>query len=158
MKILGIDPGTKRVGYGIIEKNISNNFDVLEYGCLESIFKKENEVLEDIFLNILKIIKKNKPDLISIEKIFFFKNQKTIISISQARGVILLACQKMKIPVFEPTPLEIKTCLTSYGRADKKSVAEMVKRILKLDEIPKLDDTTDALACALTAFYLKKFK
>ncbi len=158
MKILGIDPGTKRVGYGIIEKNQFNDFNILNYGCLESSFKKQGEILEDIFLNILEIIKENKPDLISIEKVFFFKNQKTIISISQARGVILLACQKMKIPVFEPTPLEIKTCLTSYGRADKKSVAEMVKRILKLDKMPKLDDTTDALACALTAFYLKKFK
>lgn len=158
MKILGIDPGTKRVGYGIVDCRGGNEFLPLEFGCLEPVSNNEREILEDIFDSLSKIIKKHKPDLISLEKIFFFKNQKTIISVSQARGVVLLASQKNKTPIFEPTPLEIKTCLTGYGRADKKAVSQMVQKILKLKEIPKLDDTTDALACAVTAFYLNKFK
>lgn len=158
MKILGIDPGTKRVGYGVVEKEKDGQLKPLDFGCFESAFSKEEDVLADIFENISKIIKKNKPDLISIEKLFFFKNHKTIIEVSQARGVLLLTAKKNNVPTFEPTPLEIKTCLTGYGRADKKAVGQMVKKLLNLEKVPKLDDTADALACAITAFYLKKFK
>ncbi len=155
IRILGIDPGTKRVGYGLVEKK-DGNFFPLDYGCLESSLISEGDILEDIFCKISDIIKKYEPDIVSIEKLFFFKNQKTIISVSQSRGVMILACRKLGKRIIEPTPLQIKTCLTSYGRADKKAVAEMVKRLLKLDKLPKLDDTTDALACALTSFYLMK--
>jgi crossover junction endodeoxyribonuclease RuvC len=158
MKILGIDPGTKRMGYGLVEINDKKTFQAIDFDCFETKYKKEREILKDIFEKTLFLLKKHKPDLLSVEKIFFFKNQKTAFQISQARGVILLAACLQKVDVFEPTPLEVKTCLTGYGRADKKSVAIMVKKMLKLEKMPKLDDTTDALACAVTSFYLKKFK
>jgi len=158
MKILGIDPGTKRMGHGLVEINDKKTFQVIDFDCFETKYKKEGEILKDIFEKTTLLLKKYKPDLLALEKIFFFKNQKTAFQISQARGVILLAAQIQKTKTFEPTPLEIKTCLTGYGRADKKAVAIMVKKVLKLDKMPKLDDTTDALACAITAFYLKKFK
>lgn len=158
MTILGIDPGTKRMGYGLIEVDDKKNIQAIDFDCFETECKKEGEILEDIFNKTLSLLKKHQPDILSLEKIFFFKNQKTAFQISQARGVIILACQMQKTKVFEPTPLEIKTCLTGYGRADKKAVATMVKKILKLEKMPRLDDTTDALACAVTAFYLQKFK
>lgn len=158
MKILGIDPGTKRLGYGVIDFLAKNKFETLDFGCFETKHKNEDDILEDVYEKVVALLKNNKPALISVEKIFFFKNQKTAFQISQVRGVILLAAKKAKVPIFQPTPLEVKTCLTGYGRADKKQVAQMVKNILKLDKIPKLDDTTDALACALTAFYIKRFK
>ncbi len=158
MTILGIDPGTKRMGYGFIEVDDKKNIQAIDFDCFETECKKEGEILEDIFNKTLSLLKKHQPDVLSLEKIFFFKNQKTAFQISQARGVIILACQMQKTKVFEPTPLEIKTCLTGYGRADKKAVATMVKKILKLEKMPRLDDTTDALACAVTAFYLQKFK
>ncbi len=158
MTILGIDPGTKRMGYGLIEVDDKKNIQAIDFDCFETECKKEGEILEDIFNKTLSLLKKHQPDVLSLEKIFFFKNQKTAFQISQARGVIILACQMQKTKVFEPTPLEIKTCLTGYGRADKKAVATMVKKILKLEKMPRLDDTTDALACAVTAFYLQKFK
>ncbi|HNW96690.1 MAG TPA: crossover junction endodeoxyribonuclease RuvC [Candidatus Paceibacterota bacterium] len=158
MTILGIDPGTKRMGYGLIEIDDKKNIQAIDFDCFETEYKQEGEILEDIFKKTLSLLKKHRPDTLSLEKIFFFKNQKTAFQISQARGVIILACQMQKTKVFEPTPLEIKTCLTGYGRADKKAVATMVKKILKLEKMPRLDDTTDALACAVTAFYLQKFK
>jgi crossover junction endodeoxyribonuclease RuvC len=158
MKILGIDPGTKRVGYGLIETDQKNRFRVLDFGCLETKLEDEAEILEEIFQKISSLLKKHKPDLIALEKIFFFKNQKTAFQVSQARGVIILAGQTQKIPIFHPTPLEIKVCLTGYGRAEKNQVASMVKNILKLSKIPKLDDTTDALACAIAGYYLRKMK
>lgn len=156
MKILGIDPGTKKVGYGLV-KIEKNNFRALDYGCLETKLKNEGEILAEIFKKITLILKKHKPDLLALEKIFFFKNQKTAFDISQARGVIILAAQNQKIPVFHLTPLEIKVCLTGYGRAEKKQVALMVKNLLKLKKIPQPDDVTDALACAVSSYYLKKF-
>ena len=158
MRILGIDPGTKRVGYGIIDIDDQGLFSVVDCGCIEPESNIEEEILKNIFDDIEKMIDKYKPDLASLEKLFFFKNQKTIMEVSQARGVILLACENKKVDIFQPTPLEIKTCLTSYGRADKKAVAQMVQNILKMEKMPKLDDTTDALACAITGFYLSKFK
>lgn len=158
MKILGIDPGTKRMGHGLIEIDDKKNIKAIDFDCFETKYKKEGEILEDIFKKTMFLLKKHKPDVLSLEKIFFFKNHKTAFQISQARGVILLAAQMQKTKTFEPTPLEVKTCLTGYGRADKKAVATMIKKTLKLEKMPRLDDTTDALACAVTAFYLQKFK
>jgi len=159
MKILGFDPGTKKLGYGFIHY-FKNNFQVVEAGCFEPRYSNEEKILKEIFQKTKILIKKYKPDLIAIEKIFFFHNQKTAFQISQVRGILLLAAAQYNIAIFQPTPLEIKTCLTSYGRADKKEVGLMVKKILKLKQIPEPDDVSDALACALTAFYLfgKKIK
>jgi len=157
MKILGFDPGTKRLGYGLINCP-SNQFEIIDCGCIEPKASKEEKILEEIYKKINFLIKKYKPDIISIEKIFFFQNQKTAFQISQVRGILLLAASQNDIKIIQPTPLEVKTCLTGYGRADKKEVALMVKKILKLKKIPKLDDTSDALACAITAFYFSKNK
>jgi len=155
MKILGFDPGTKRLGYGIIKIEYQK-IKIIYADCFEPKNSKEEKNLEEIFKKINLLIKKYKPDLISIEKIFFAQNQKTAFQISQVRGVLLLAASQNKIPIIQPTPLEIKTCLTGYGRADKNQVALMVKKILKLEKIPKKDDTSDALACAITAYYFVK--
>ena len=111
--------------------------------------KTEQQRLLEIFEDILTIIDRYKPDIASIEKLFFFKNQKTIIPVAEARGVILTALQKYNIPIYEYTPIEVKQVLTGYGRATKKEVENMVKISLEIDNLPKLDDTVDAIAIAI---------
>lgn len=150
MLILGIDPGTTIVGFGIIKKNI-NTLTCLDYGCIKTKPKSpEIEKISIIEKELDAIIKKTKPDKISIEKLFFFKNAGTAISVAQARGAILAVCAQNNIDVCEFTPLQVKQAVSCYGRADKKQVQKMVKLILGLNEIPKPDDAADALACAIT--------
>jgi len=149
MIILGIDPGTAIIGYGIIEK-LSDKLKVIEYGCITTKTEYSTaERLDQLDQELIKLIKKHKPDKMAVEDIFFFKNLKTVIKVSQARGVILMRGARIKIPIFEYTPLQVKQAVTSYGRADKKQVQEMVKLLLKLKEIPKPDDAADALAIAI---------
>ena len=150
MKILGIDPGTAIVGYGLVE-SIGNKLKYLKHGCIYT--DKDNNMnsrLKDIFTDLNKILEELKPDAVAIEEIFYFKNNKTIISVSQARGVILLAAELRNIPIYEYTPLQVKMGITGYGRAEKKQIQLMVKKILNLKEIPKPDDAADALAIAVT--------
>jgi crossover junction endodeoxyribonuclease RuvC len=150
MKILGIDPGTAIVGYGLIE-NIGNKLKHLEHGCMYTNKDKNmNSRLKDIFNDLNTIFDEFKPDAVAIEEIFYFKNNKTIISVSQARGVILLAAELKNIPIYEYTPLQVKMGITGYGRAEKKQIQLMVKKILNLSDIPKPDDAADALAIAVT--------
>ena len=150
MRVLGIDPGTAIVGYGIIDY-IRNSYITVDYGC---IFTDKNLDMEDrlviIFDELSEIIEKFKPDAIAIEELFFFKNNKTVISVGQARGIIVLAGMKKGVKPVGYTPLQVKMGITGYGKADKKQVQLMVQRILKLDEIPKPDDAADALAIAVT--------
>jgi len=149
MKILGIDPGTARTGYGII-RSVGDKLASLNYGCIETPSDKSDAArLIITYKEINKIIRKEKPHIAVIERLFFFMNMKTVMTVSQSRGVVLMACEQNKIPIFEYTPLEIKQSLTGYGRAKKKEVQESVKRILKLKEIPKPDDAADALAIAI---------
>lgn len=150
MIILGIDPGFGRLGCAVLEK--SRGGEKLIYSiCLVSDKKLSQEKrLLSLGQKLEKIIKKYKPDIIAVEKLFFFKNQKTIIGVAEARGMILYLAAKAKIPIMEFTPLEIKMALTGYGRAEKRQVASMVKAILKLKKIPENDDEIDAIACALT--------
>lgn len=149
MRILGIDPGTATVGYGIIEVT-NDNISVINYGFIQTSSKKPmSERLNVIYDDIKTLISTFNPDLMSIEELFFFKNAKTVISVSQARGVILLAAVQSDIPIFEYTPLEVKVTLTGYGRSDKNEVQNSVKDILGLEEIPKPDDAADALAIAI---------
>jgi len=149
MIIIGIDPGTAMTGYGII-KNTSNNLELIDYGCIKTTNQSSTaERLKEIDQQLAKLIKKNKPEKMAVEDIFFFKNLKTAVKVSQARGVILARGARMKIPVFEYTPLQVKQAVTTYGRADKTQVQKMVKMILKLKEIPKPDDAADALATAI---------
>ena len=149
MIILGIDPGTATTGFGIIKKN-GNDFIVLEFGVIATNPKNiASKRLEKIFQGISSLLKKTRPDLVVIEKLYFFKNLKTALPVAEARGVILLACQKYKMKIIELTPLEVKMGICGYGRADKKQIQKMVKEILALKEIPKPDDASDALAAAI---------
>lgn len=149
MRVLGIDPGYAIVGYGVIDYN-SNRFGIVEYGAvLTEAGTRFTERLFKIYLEISEIIKKTKPDALSIEKLFFNTNTTTAIDVAQARGVILLAAKQNQIPVFEYTPLQVKSAVTGYGKADKKQVMEMTKNLLGLKAVPKPDDTADALAVAI---------
>lgn len=149
MVILGIDPGYAIIGYGIIGYN-ANRFSVIEYGAVTTEANtKFSERLEKIYSELNDIISRCKPDVISIEKLYFNTNTTTAIDVAQARGVILLAATHNKIPVYEYTPLQVKSAVTGYGRAEKKQVMDMVKHILRLEKIPKPDDTADALAIAV---------
>ncbi len=148
MIILGIDPGYAIIGYGVIDTQKSNM--VLDYGAI--ITPKEDTMpirLEAIDSSLKFLFDKYKPDAVAIEELFYFKNQKTVIQVAQARGVIVLACQKYCGNIYEYTPLQIKQALTGQGRAEKAQVQYMVKAILGLDSIPKPDDAADALAVAI---------
>ena len=148
MIILGIDPGTAITGYGLIKQN--RKMDLIDYGCIKtSASLTTAERLKELNNQLNALIEKYKPDMVAVEDIFFFKNLKTAVKVSQARGVILLAAAKLNIPVFECTPLQVKQAITSYGRAEKIQVQKMVKVLLNLKEIPKPDDASDALAVAI---------
>ena len=147
--ILGDDPGVASVGFGLIKKEGSNVY-VINYGVIKTPAKDNFEKrLFQIHKELQKIIKKYKPDVVAVEDLFFFKNAKTAIKVGQARGVVLLTANIENIPVDEYTPLQIKQAVTSYGRADKNQIQQMVKNILQLKEIPKPDDAADALATAI---------
>lgn len=149
MKILGIDPGTATVGWGVIETNGSKNTAVA-FGHINT--SKElplSERLVEISRDLSAIIKKYQPEEAAVEELFFFKNQKTVISVAQARGCILLTLENLCVNISGYTPLEVKQALTNYGRADKSQVQLMVKALLKLSQVPRPDDVADALALAL---------
>lgn len=149
MVVLGIDPGYAIVGYGGIEY-YNNSYRTLGYGAITTNSGQSFELrLEIIFNRMLVILDKCKPDVMAIEKLYFQNNQKTAIDVAQARGVILLAAKLKKVPIYEYTPLQVKTAVTGYGKAKKEQVMEMTKRLLKLEKVPKPDDTADALAIAI---------
>lgn len=156
MRVLGIDPGIARTGWGVIEVQ-SSEFRVQSYGCIETNSKKEvSKRLEEIYTEILMLIKKYSPDEMAVEELFFNTNAKTAFIVGQARGVIILAAGKKNIPLAIYTPLQVKIAVTGYGRAEKIQIGKMVKTILNLKTIPKLDDTTDALAVGLTHLFSRK--
>lgn len=149
MLILGIDPGLATVGFGAVLKT-GTKYRAIEYGA---IITKPKQILEsrlsEIYDSMNSLIEKLKPDCISIEELFFNKNVTTAIDVAQARGVILLAAYKHGVDIYEYTPLEVKSSIVGYGRAEKQQVQYMVRLMLNLDETPKPDDTADALALAL---------
>lgn len=149
MRILGIDPGYAIVGYGVISYG-GGRYAPLDYGAIttdaETPFPKR---LQQIYNGMISIIIKNEPDAMSIEKLYFNTNKTTGIGVAEARGVILLAAQMSNIPIFEYTPLQVKNAVTGFGGAKKPQVMEMTRRLLKLRETPKPDDTADALAIAI---------
>ena len=152
MRVLGIDPGTGRLGWAIVEKERGREV-LVDCGCLESPPRTDLPIrLEAIFAELNRIIKLHRPAEASIEDLFFATNRKTAMSVAAARGVVLLACQLNKLKINSYTPLQIKSSLSGYGAADKKQVAFMVKQILKINSLPQLDDTVDAIAAALTHF------
>lgn len=149
MIILGIDPGYATLGYGVVEFK-AGRYKSLEHGAI--VTKAGIEFprrLEIIYQRLDELIKKYNPDYSSIEKLFFQNNQKTAINVAEARGVVLLALQQNSIKIYEYTPLQVKSAITGYGKAEKKQVMEMTKRLLNLKEIPKPDDAADALALAI---------
>lgn len=149
MVILGIDPGYAIVGWGVIEYEHSR-FRVLGYGAIttnaDTPFPQR---LESIYNDMCYVFEKYKPSVMSMEKLFYNSNQKTVIDVAQARGVITLCAQMHKKEIFEYTPLQVKQSVTGYGRAEKKQVMEMTRSILGLASVPKPDDTADALALAI---------
>jgi crossover junction endodeoxyribonuclease RuvC len=148
MKILGIDPGTATTGFGLIKKE--RKLELIKYGCIKtSVDLSTGERLNKLHGELEKLIKTQKPDIVAVEDIFFFKNLKTAIKVSQARGVILFTAANLNIPIYEYTPLQVKQAVTTYGRAEKIQVQKMVKILLNLKEIPKPDDAADALAIAI---------
>ena len=150
MKIIGIDPGTGIVGFGVID-NSNGKQKLVDAGVIRTSKDDSAEKrLSEIFMEIVEIIRINKPDVAAVEKLFFAQNVTTAMSVSQARGVLLLALDLAGIEIFEYTPLQIKQALTGYGRATKNQIQEMVKIQLNLQQIPKPDDCADALAAALT--------
>lgn len=145
--ILGIDPGTTRIGYGVISQN-KNRFTCLDYGILK-VSRDKLAGFKDAAVELDNLIKKYEPDQAGIEKLFFFKNQKTIISVSEMRGVLLLTLTRNGIPIQEFTPLQVKQNISAYGRAEKSQMQRMVQLLLELREPVKPDDAADALAIAI---------
>lgn len=148
MRIIGIDPGMAIVGYSILDVD-KDMFKLVTSGSIQTNKElSDSKRLKEIYEDLCFLIEKYKPDEASIEKLFFFKNQKTVMPVSQARGVILLALETAGIKIHEYTPIEIKQTLTGYGRASKDEVAQYVKLAVS-DAIPKLDDTVDSIAIAI---------
>lgn len=154
MRTLGIDCGFAITGWSVVEKKNGNMsggaFKVIEYGVIRTeACHSTTRRLEEIYDGLVNIIRKLKPDIVAVESLFYFKNQKTVMSVGQARGVVILAAKKEGKDVFDYTPLQVKQAVVGYGKATKEQVQRMVKIILNLNEIPKPDDAADALAIAI---------
>ncbi len=149
MRILGIDPGYAIVGWGLVRyergRYIPEDFGAVTTAAGVPFHRR----LECIYDELTAILTTHRPDAVAIEKLYFQNNQKTAIDVAQARGVIMLAIHKSGVPVYEYTPLQVKSAVTGYGQAQKPQVMEMVKRLLRLRAVPKPDDTADALAIAI---------
>lgn len=157
MIIIGIDPGYAITGYAVIEYN-GNHFNLIESGSIQTKAGIPLPVrLAKIYDDMNLLVDKYKPDAISIEELFFNRNTTTAIGVAQGRGAVLIVAAKKNIPIFEYTPLQVKQGVVGYGRADKKQVQMMVKTILNLEQVPKLDDTTDAIAIAICHAHSYRF-
>lgn len=150
MRILGIDPGTGILGFGVIDAKPGGKAVLVDGGVIKTpVNQPDSERLLTIFDELSEIIKEHEPEVMAVEKLFFAQNVTTAMSVAQARGVVLLCGKQSGCELFEYTPLQVKQALTGYGRADKKQIQEMVRIILGLNEIPKPDDCADALAVAI---------
>ena len=163
MRILGIDPGSSRCGYGVIDIEGKKGIPVwVAHGCIETDKNSEAcEKLNRVFNDIISLIERYRPDQVSLELLFMFHNQKTVMRIAEARGVILLACAKsgLALQTFEYTPMQVKLAVTGYGRSDKKQVMEeVIKALNPVRNISSgkkdgFDDAADALAVAMAHFH-----
>lgn len=150
MRILGIDPGTGILGFGVIDIDEKQKAGLVDAGVIRTPAKQpDSERLLTIYNELSEIIKQSSPNVMAVEKLFFSQNVTTAMSVSQARGVVLLCGKQNNLELHEYTPLQIKQALTGYGRAEKKQMQEMVKIVLGLGEVPKPDDCADALAAAI---------
>ena len=149
MRIIGIDPGYAIMGYGVLDYK-GNKFTPITYGSITTdAHTPDPERLKILYDELKAIIDEYQPDEASIEKLFYNTNATTAIMVGEARGIVMLACEQSGVAISEYTPLEIKSALTGYGKADKKQVQTMVKMILNLSEVPRPDDTADAIAAAI---------
>lgn len=157
MVIIGIDPGYAITGFGVLEYE-GNHFKLIESGSIQT---KAGIPLPTriakIYDDMNGLIEKYKPDAIAIEELFFNRNTTTAIGVAQGRGAVLIAAAKTNTPIYEYTPLQVKQGVTGYGRADKKQVQMMVKTVLGLEKVPKLDDTTDAIAIGICHAHSHRF-
>jgi crossover junction endodeoxyribonuclease RuvC len=157
MRILGIDPGTGILGFGVIEAD-GSKLQLVDAGVIRTPVKQDDAIrLQTIYEELSDIIVSTKPTVMAVEKLFFLRNVTTAMTVAQARGVILLCGQQAGLQLAEYTPLQIKQAMTGYGRAEKKQIQEMVKIILKLDQVPQPDDCADALAAAITHSMIARF-
>ncbi|MDA1354352.1 MAG: crossover junction endodeoxyribonuclease RuvC [bacterium] len=158
MKILGIDPGIGITGVGIIETQ-GSRLSVLDFGAITTPTNTPlHQRLVEIYDKLSQIIAHFKPDAVAIEELFFNKNVSTALAVGQARGVAVLCAAKANIPITSYTPTQIKVAVAGYGKADKYQVGQMVKSLLKLDDVPKPDDVSDALAIAICHCHSHKIK
>ncbi|EKE25392.1 MAG: Crossover junction endodeoxyribonuclease RuvC [uncultured bacterium] len=158
LRVLGIDPGTAIVGWAILDE-VCGKVCAVAYGHITtSPNNTTSERLFEVVKDLEEVIDKYSPHEAAVEDLFFFKNVKTVMKVSQARGAILLTLEKFCVNISEYTPLQVKQALTGYGRAEKKQIQLMVKNILKLKEIPKPDDTADAIAIALCHLNSRKMR
>jgi crossover junction endodeoxyribonuclease RuvC len=149
LRILGIDPGYAIIGWGVVNYE-HGRFTPLDFGAVTTPAGMPfGQRLQLIYNDLSQIIGDYRPDVMAIEKLYFQNNQKTAIEVAEARGVILLAAEHGELPVFEYTPLQVKSAVTGYGQAQKPQVMEMTRRLLRLKQVPKPDDTADALAIAI---------
>ncbi|MEC2345887.1 crossover junction endodeoxyribonuclease RuvC [Paenibacillus barengoltzii] len=149
MRILGIDPGIAIVGFGFIDKQ-GNKVTPVQYGCIQTeAHTPEEERLMHVYEAMVQLIDKYKPDAVAFEKLFFNRNVTTAMSVSQARGVLVLAAAQKGLPIAEYTPMQVKQAIVGYGKAEKRQVQEMTRMFLKLQAIPKPDDVADALSVAI---------
>lgn len=157
MRIIGVDPGTGILGFGVIETGKGGKFKLIDGGVIRTnVHQPLDERLIEIYRHLASEIAKTKPTVMAVEKLFFAQNVTTAISVSHARGVAMLAGKLAGLQIAEYTPLQIKQALTGYGRADKKQIQEMVRVLLGLKEMPKPDDCADALACAITYAFSRR--
>lgn len=149
LRILGIDPGIAIVGFGFVDKQGSKVIPV-QYGCIQTeAHTPEEERLLHVYEGMKQLIDKYKPDAVALEKLFFNRNVTTAMTVSQARGVLVLSAVQSGLPVAEYTPMQVKQAMVGYGKAEKQQVQEMVRMFLKLQAVPKPDDVADALAVAI---------
>lgn len=157
MKVLGIDPGTTRAGFGLIESS-GASIALLDSGLLQVTAIDAHRRLVDLAASYTDLLRREQPDLVAFEKLFFSKNVKTALEVAQARGVLLLVTAQQDIPFLEFTPSEVKSNITGYGSADKRAVADMVKRITGMKQIDGPDDVTDAIAIAIVGANHARFR
>lgn len=149
LRILGIDPGIAIVGFGFIDKN-GSKLTPVQYGCIQTeAHTPEEERLVHVYEGMVQLIEKYEPQMVAFEKLFFSRNVTTAMSVSQARGVAILAAAQKGLPIAEYTPMQVKQAIVGYGKAEKRQVQEMVRMFLNLQKIPKPDDVADALAVAV---------
>ncbi|MCA6070878.1 MAG: crossover junction endodeoxyribonuclease RuvC [Endomicrobium sp.] len=150
MIVLGIDPGLSLTGWGIVDAFSRDKINPIQYGCIKTMPSTPLiERLQRVHTEIQTIINKYKPEAVAIEEIFFLKAARSVASVGQSRGAIVLTISINKLPLFEYNPRTVKIALTGYGSADKHQMQRMVKTFLKLKEIPRPDDAADALAMAI---------